>query len=174
MQRHVYSKEDAASPTICIESLLILLAIDALEKRDVATADIAGAFLKAFMDDFTLIKFTGDMVDLVVKSNPSKYSAFVSTKNGRQVLYVQLNKALYGCMKSAILWYRMFSGFLLKQGFSINPYDLCVANKTICGKQATICWYVDDLKISHVDKAVADDLIQVIESEFGTMNVVRG
>ena len=33
----------------------------------------------------------------------------------------------------------------------INPYDPCVANKTINGIQMTICWHVDDLKVSHVD-----------------------
>jgi hypothetical protein len=34
--------------------------IDAHERRDVATADIAGAYLKAPMDDYVIMKFTGD------------------------------------------------------------------------------------------------------------------
>ena len=34
-------------------------------------------------------------------------------------------------------------------GFVINPYDMCVASKTINGKQCTIVWYVDDLKVSY-------------------------
>ena len=37
-------------------------------------------------------------------------------------------------------------------GFEVNPYDPCVANKMVNGKQMTICWHVDDLKVSHVDK----------------------
>jgi hypothetical protein len=32
---------------------------DAREGRDVATADVAGAYLKADMDDFVIMKFTG-------------------------------------------------------------------------------------------------------------------
>ena len=39
-------------------------------------------------------------------------------------------------------------------GFKLNPYDLCVANSQIKGKQCTIAWYVDNNKISHVDDTV--------------------
>ena len=35
--------------------------------------------------------------------------------------------------------------------FELNPYDPCVANKMIGGKQITICWNVENLKVSHVD-----------------------
>ena len=38
-------------------------------------------------------------------------------------------------------------------------------------KQATVCWYVDDNKISHVDTT---ELINEIESHFGKMTVMRG
>ena len=36
-------------------------------------------------------------------------------------------------------------------GFIINPYDPCVANNMVVGKQLTVCWHVDDLNISCVD-----------------------
>ena len=39
------SKEEAASPTTALESLLMTLTIDAWEERDVATADVVGAYL---------------------------------------------------------------------------------------------------------------------------------
>jgi len=41
----------------------------------------------------------------------------------------------------------------------INPYDQCVANKQINGKQCTIIRHVDDLKISHVRENVIEDII---------------
>ena len=44
-------------------------------------------------------------------------------------------------------------------GFKINQYNRCVANKVINGKQCTIAWYVDDVKISHMDQSVIDDII---------------
>ena len=34
-------------------------------------------------------------------------------------------------------------------GFEINPYDPYVANKMVSGYQMTICWPVEDLKVSH-------------------------
>eukprot|EP00804_Cyclotella_cryptica_P010070 CCRYP_018045-RC/>CCRYP_018045-RC protein AED:0.60 eAED:-0.09 QI:0/0/0/1/0/0/3/0/425 len=38
---------------------------------------------------------------------------------------------------------------LVAQGFTVNPYDPCVVTKTVRGTQMTICWHVDDLKLSH-------------------------
>jgi len=59
-------------------------------------------------------------------------------------------------------------------GFKLNPYDLCVANSQIKGKQCTIACYVDDNKISHVDDTVVTDIIEKIEVKFGKMSVTRG
>ena len=68
---------------------------------------------------------------------------------GQKVLYVQLSKALYGLLRAAILFYRKLRKELEEYGFAVNPYDPCVANKmTECGKQITVLWHVDDLKIS--------------------------
>jgi len=51
----------------------------------------------------------------------------------------------------------------------INPYNQCVANKMINGKQCTIIWNVDDLKISHVDKNVVEDIIKGLNKKFNTV-----
>ena len=93
---------------------------------------------------------------------------------GQKVLYVQLDKALYGCVQSALLWYELYSTTLQEMGFTLNPYDLCVANAEIEGSQCTICWYVDDNKISHKNPAVVDNIIKQIESKFGKMSQTRG
>ena len=58
--------------------------------------------------------------------------------------------------------------------FKLNKYDPCVANKVVNGKQCTICWYVDDTKISHVDTEVMDHIISKIEERFGKMVGTRG
>ena len=42
------------------------------------------------------------------------------------------------------------------------------------GKQCTICWYVDDNKISHKDQKVVDKIIKQIETKFGKMSSTRG
>ena len=46
---------------------------------------------------------------------------------------MQLNKALYGCVKSALLCYNLFSSRLVELGFELNPYDACIANAIING-----------------------------------------
>ena len=63
---------------------------------------------------------------------------------------------------------------MIGSGFKLNPYDKCVANKIINGKQCTIAWYVDDNKISHVDSRVVTGIIKAIEKRFGKMSVTRG
>ena len=55
-----------------------------------------------------------------------------------------------------------------------NPYDSCVVNKDINGKQCTICWHVDDLKISHPDPSVVSDIIKTLESIYGPVSIERG
>ena len=105
--------------------------------------------------------------------NP-KYEKFVVIENGKKVLYLQLLKALYGCVQSALLWYDLFTNTLVQMGFKLNPYDLCVANSQITGKQCTIAWYVNDNKISHVDDTGVTNIIKKIEVKFGKMTVTRG
>jgi hypothetical protein len=51
-------------------------------------------------------------------------------------------------------------------GFIINPYDTCVANKIIEGKQMTICFHVDDCKLSHRKKKVTDTMIEYLREEY--------
>ena len=104
----------------------------------------------------------------------STYNKYVSIKNGKKVLYLSLKKASYGCMQLAILWYNTFKGCLECIGFKMNNYDPCVADKEINGKQCTICWYVDDMKVSHIDSGVVDKIIRTIEDKFGKMTVTRG
>ena len=49
-----------------------------------------------------------------------------------------------------------------------------VVNKMINGFQCTICWHVDDLKISHRDPAVVDGIIVFLESIYGEVSTARG
>jgi hypothetical protein len=144
-QRTMYDKSQTASPTVSTDALMLSIIVDAKEARDVATADVVAAYLKAFMDDFVIMKFTGESVDILCKMSPS-HTKHVVLEGGTKVLYVILVKALYGCVKSALLWYELFSGTLQGMGFELNPYDSCIANSTIGGKQCTIAWYVDDTK----------------------------
>ena len=92
------------------------------------------------------MRLDGILAELLVKIAPKLYCKFVTTNaKGKLVLYIQLEKAVYGMMKSALLFYRKLVADLLSIGFTINPYDPCVANKTINGKQLTGTWTTSSL-----------------------------
>ena len=173
VQRGLYTKEQTASPTVSQDAFFLTSMIDAIEGRKVAITDVKGAYLNARMKDEVIMKIIGPEVDLFCKLDPTLKS-FVTKEKGRKVLYTQLDKALYGCVQSALLWYELYSNTLLEMGFKLNPYDLCVANSNIKGKQCTICWYVDDNKISHEDPKVIEEVIKKIEDKFGSMSKTIG
>jgi hypothetical protein len=117
------------------------------------------------------------MAELLIRLDPDYYNQFVEVKGDKKVLYLLLEKALYGTLIAAKLFWKKLSSVLVSKGFKINPYDTCVANKMINGKQCTILWHVDDLKISHVDAEVVTNVIAMLSSEFGKeapLTVTRG
>jgi len=52
---------------------MITCLIDAIEGRNVANADIPGAFLQATMDEDMWIKFEGEMVYVLLELDPKRY-----------------------------------------------------------------------------------------------------
>ena len=74
---------------------------------------------------------------------------------------------LYGTLDTALLFWKKLSGSLEEWGFERNPYDWCMVNKMVNGKQCTIVWHVDDLKVSHIDPKVVGDVLDQINQEYG-------
>ena len=67
-------------------------------------------------------------------------------RKGTKMLYVKLQKALYGLMWASLLFYRKLRKEFEAYGYEINPYNPCVANKmTDAKKQLTVVWHVDNL-----------------------------
>ena len=153
-KQHWYlkEKESIASPTVSLEGLLKTLVIDAYEEREVETFEIPGAYLHAEMpkDKKVILKLRGIFVNIMCDINP-EYCQHVRFQNGTKVLYLLVLREICGCIESALQWYVLYKTTLEKEGFVLNPYDLCIANKMVKGKQCTIFWYVDDNKSSHED-----------------------
>ena len=101
-------------------------------------------------------------------------------KKGTPILCVRLKKALYGLLRSSLLFYRNLRGELEEYGFEVNPYGPCMVNKMVMTetvgpvidengraikkknrskkmrkvkeeKQITVVWHVDDLMMSCKD-----------------------
>jgi hypothetical protein len=143
---------DATSPTVSLEAVLIAATIDVFEECDVVIVDVPVAFLSANMDEEVLMTIRGRLAELMVKASPNIYRKYIALDaNNQPILYVKLQKALYGCLRSALLFYQKLMGVLESQGFDLNPYDPCVANKMVAEKQLSLTWHVDDIKMSHKD-----------------------
>jgi hypothetical protein len=142
---------------------MLTCVIDTLEGRDVAVVDIPNAFVQTVVEEeehCVIVCTRGHLVDILVNVAPHVYSPYILFNiSGQKVLLVQCLNALYGMMVAALLYYNFFVKSLTKQGFKLNPYDTCVANKTVIGKQIAICFHVDDCKISHGLSKVVDTTI---------------
>jgi hypothetical protein len=77
--------------------------IDARENREVVTINIPGAFHHAANKDYDVMQMNGTLAKLMATTNPKLYRKFLVDKKGKKVLYLRLQKVLYGMMKSALL-----------------------------------------------------------------------
>ena len=141
--------------------------IDALEGQDVAIIDAPGVFMQADMDELVHVRFTGKMVDLLLEVDHDMYAPYVTHEGRERVMYMELLKALYGTVWAAQLFWEKLTAKLLEWDFMPNPYDLCITNKIVQGKQLTVAWHVDDLKVSHKISTIVNQFITDMENEFG-------
>eukprot|EP00957_Ditylum_brightwellii_P013871 1045515-Ditylum_brightwellii.AAC.1 len=57
--------------------------IDDMEGRDVAIVDIPGAFMQAKIDELVHVKLDSELVDLIVKLDPS-YAQYITYERGKK------------------------------------------------------------------------------------------
>ncbi len=69
VQREHVSKEEAATPTVTLESVFVTATIDAKEKQKVVTIDIQGAFLHTDNKDYVVMNMNGLLAELMVKTD---------------------------------------------------------------------------------------------------------
>ena len=77
----------------------------------------------------------GILAEMLCKLAPEVYTPYMEEINGQQVLYLIVHKAIYGMIQSPLLWYKKIRADLESQGFKVNPYDPCVANKWVNGSK---------------------------------------
>ena len=133
-QRKWMDKDDTASPTTALESVLLTSVIDAKEGRDVATVDIPNAFMQTETPqedgkERIILKIRGQLVDMLVNIDPGTYAPFVTYERGEKILYCNALRAIYGMLISAIMFYKKWKNDLIKIGYEINPCDPCVAKQ---------------------------------------------
>ena len=163
---------DPFSPTVSTETFLTSTVIDSHEEREVATADIEGAYLIVEMFDEEVFVDLDPVLTAIVVSMFPHLKKYVD-EFGR--LTARLGRALYGCIQSARMFYEHLKKNLLSFGFIPNPYEPCIFNKlSDDGKQVTITIYVDDVKISCTDPSVVDNVLDFLKKVYKTISIQRG
>jgi hypothetical protein len=174
--RSIYTEEDTSSPTVATQSAFMVAAIAATEKRHVATVDIGGAYLNADLpkDKPIFMKLDKLLAEMLEDIDPALKGKLHQYTDDKGDIYVQLDKALYGCIEAGKAWFDLLTAFLKSLGFTPNPYDTCVFNKDVNGQQITICLHVDDLLITSSNSEAIDDLVNALTSRFEECQVHRG
>ena len=123
-------------------------------------------------------KFEGKMVDKLLEIDQDLYASYVTEEKGNKGMYIEQLKALYGTLRAAqLFWEKLQAKLVNDWGFTPNQYDSCVVNNKVNGKQLTMAWHVDDLKVSHKEDNILDEFIGMMEEEFGQetpLTVKRG
>jgi hypothetical protein len=128
-QRAYIPKEDPASPTLLTELVFITSAIAASERRHMRCYNVPSAFVNTDLDENVLMVLKGELAEMMVHIMPQIYQKHTTVnKKGLAVLYVKLQKALYGLMRASLLLYQKLKKELEEYGFMVNPYNPCVAN----------------------------------------------
>ena len=71
-----------------------------------AIADVENAFLQSDNDQRIIVAIRGKTAELLVRMNPSLYCPYIwYSQKGVLMLYVLVEKALYGMLRAALLFY---------------------------------------------------------------------
>ncbi len=134
-----YKKEDSAAPTILTDMVFIARAIEAWDERIFDCFDILGAFLYAdCKEGHTYMKLRGKLAELTVLIKPKLHCEYARYPNRHAKLYVRMINALYSTLKITLWFYEKVGDNLKADGFIINNYDPCIANKIVNGTQMTV------------------------------------
>jgi hypothetical protein len=98
----LYSVMNTSSPTVSTDSLLILSAVFAMKKCKIIKINIVAAYLNCKLEKAIYMSLDKLVSSLLVKLYDS-YSNYVHKETG--TIHVLLQKALYGLIESAKLFY---------------------------------------------------------------------
>jgi len=87
---------------------------------------------------------------------------------------MKIERALYGLIESAKLWYEEFTGFLKSLGFLPNPFDPCVLNLDYKDETYTSVLYLDDCFVDCYNQKQLNYVKQIITEKYsGCMRTNR-
>ncbi len=170
--KSIYHVYETSSPTIRVQSLMILLTIAATEGLQIFSMDVTSAYLKAKLPESRkiVIRFNKTITDMMRTVVDNIEVDHLGRAHGL------LNKALYGLLEAGRLWYELLCSILIKAGYKKTEYDGCVFKRwcTITESWCYIGVYVDDLILLMKNKDEFTRVKSVLESHLGTMKYQDG
>ena len=161
---------DTSSPTVDITSVLATAAINAHEERFKMTCDVGGAFLHTVWpktEGRQIVHLDRVNTRILLQVRPD-YTSYVQDDG---TLLMELDRALYGLIQSARLWYDRLTEVLSKGGYKVNQVDPCVWNHGTGIGQCTVLFHVDDLSCSSTNLEKLKALEAVLVNEFGEEHI---
>lgn len=169
--RSMYKDEETSSPTVALSSVLIAASVAAHRSEHVMTLDHKAAYLNAPMGEHTVhVRMRKEVSTLLCKLAPT-YTKFIREDG---TIIVKLRRALYGCIESAVLWYKELSTTILGLGFYKNPYDECSFVRNVDGRTDSILVYVDDLMILSKVPTVLTSIAEALRTKYTEVTVKLG
>ena len=98
----------------------------------------------------------------------------VEFKNGKSILYLKLQKYLYGYIREIIPFYEKIYTYLQEMGFVINPQDSCFTKDITNGRQFNMVWHVDNLDMYHIYIRSVTNFIEELEMMYGDVREAWG
>ena len=114
------------------------------------------------MDELVNVNLAGQLDELIDILDQKCYRKYTQTYKNKPVLYATLKRYLCGILWSVLLLWRkpwkIEEMDIKKSTFMIGVYQ-----KILYGKQWTIFWNIEDLKISHVNPEVVTSIKRKLE-----------
>ena len=133
-----------------------------IRRKRCGRVDIPGEFLQTKASDGTIIKLQGAIVVALLRINPTcKKFIVYKGKKITPTIYSEAINDVYGIVDASKFFFEKLNSFLFNDfGFIANPYDAYVENKTISGRQYTISWHVNNLKLLHKESKLVTSIIE--------------
>ena len=166
-----FQESEISSPTVALTSVMIAAATAAHYHHHVMTLDHTAAYLNA--------KMTGPIVDMMLSVEVTDMLCEIDPANKQYVrpngkIYVRLKKALYGCVQSAVLWYKELKNTLNTMGFTENAYDICSFSRSRGTSTDRLLVYVDDLFITSDSEKELDKIDKTLREKYGGVTSQKG
>jgi hypothetical protein len=144
--------------------------IAADSSREVASVDVTGAYLLVDMTSEVYMTLSHQLANIIITLDPS-YAPFLNSKGE---IVAKLDKALYGCVESARLWFNEVSSHLKSLQYHQSEVDSCVFYKVKDGDTTIIIVYVDDFFISAKSREEIDSIVNNLKSKYISINASYG